>query len=1707
MTTDVAINTASRRFPLFQALQEVAGQPGRGDIAFLRTTNEAFLTLVAEVLSNGPSVSSVAEPQWAIYYVGSKEGSSAFTTADFAVELRERKKEAIFLIIDLREATTGLDGIYSSGKEVDESEVLEKALDLLLGGKPSVVKRCIDDLRRAARRFRRSRDLFTELRFVEGANSVAAALETCWMLGLWPIGDESLDQRKTLIDFSVALVRDLVPPAGVRFESARSRLDRIGVDGTLPELLPVVRLIEQSSRMAFQEAYERNPLPPEFYVGRWALLPRETQGVTEIRLMSWRKPSGDPNVWSGLQLGDSRQLELVLDLDGKVSSDLVIRWQTTPKVVPKHDVTFTIEVVVGDTEVLLQHEQDSAGKDILSARFRPDEFDIEPNDYYEAFIRVRAGEVEATSDEGFVIRSGIPAPRKPVGAKRFRCLAEFLGQIGDSALFEGSCDDPRNICTRRDGQIDLQVYANNRTFKGRITEPGLWSVSEKMLLDNQDALGYLVASVHANGRLDQASVKFVALSEESLSEAKDLVQAWSRLARKVRDFDGFLCFNLANSDSDADAFARLWNQQAGTNWEQLSKVNTLQLFRSDGRLLGVVLLPLHPLRLAFRMYYDSFVRYLSFDAQEVRSTKDRERLCNAVSGNMFPAIYPLVLKDGDVAILQAASALDISAQLLIPPNSVDPNLDERTIRRLWCRDLSEYVAKPDLDEWRTRQLASEIAGVADPKSGDAVLINNFAGGDGSQLAAALAKVIDEVSQVAAAPGKAMDDVRSEDGGATEEQDPNGARFIVRHYPSIRSRESNLDQLAMFFADLWELGEGAQNAVPESFRWIFADQYGKHRFDHAYPLVWSKQSDPMPADLDLAHISVINNVGICEPSLAKRSDLSKLERITPLFGLVPSWVHEFVGRSDSAAWIDYVPSFAKHERFMTRRPDSRLEDALDVVRSVAIEALGGDVDKDWPVVIRRLEESDISLLRSAHASSEKVVLLTSHALDIYRNGTHGFEPRSYLASEMPGGEVGGTSSGVSAVRLTSILAKGYLNQLEKYLDVGDDETALQDMLSRLEEVSLHRSIEFTDRNVYAPLALAVASFAKQFSVGGFASVLPARDQSIVLSLNDLPSELRLSPHKDDTEPEQRVFEDLLMISARANRTILGVNLVRVLPPGERFEKQWISDYEEDINKYERCWAASLEAKDGVLRNLSSRIGLAEALARALEGRQGSMLRGTIRQNFERRLDGLRSVDPSQVVLDIGSPEGQHLLLHGDATFDLGTDAAEGRVLTRLWFVSSGDDRMAASGLFSDCTSSSLSTNATELNEIPKSASETSPDLPHELRNLATNQQPSDRSLEVTEHQYSGDPLTPTQSHSSTSELEGGVETDAVQPPRIVLGDDNLGREATWEPRTTANPHLILTGQSGMGKTTVLLNAAIGLWESGVVPVVVSFHADIDEAVEKEWGETLQVSSLRDAKFNPLRLTQQEMDENPDAYVDSSFAVRDLFSAIFPTLGDIQLAQIREAVVKTYVSFGWASDEGSREVPSLQDVYGVLKKSKDTDRNLMARLEEIFAYKGLFQGGKERSFLQSRQPVLFKLSGSKLDTLQNAAVMFALRSIYAEMFHRGIQRSITHVIVIDEAHRLSGLKLLAEFAREARKYGIALLLASQRISDFSDDLLSNFGSLMFFKSNEDDAKVAGRYLGNVSEARGWGDQVKALAPHRAVYKSGEASPRTIWSRALR
>jgi len=175
---------------------------------------------------------------------------------------------------------------------------------------------------------------------------------------------------------------------------------------------------------------------------------------------------------------------------------------------------------------------------------------------------------------------------------------------------------------------------------------------------------------------------------------------------------------------------------------------------------------------------------------------------------------------------------------------------------------------------------------------------------------------------------------------------------------------------------------------------------------------------------------------------------------------------------------------------------------------------------------------------------------------------------------------------------------------------------------------------------------------------------------------------------------------------------------------------------------------------------------------------------------------------------------------------------------------------------------------------------------------------------------------------------------------------------------------------------------------------------------------------------------------------------------------------------YVSAGFDSDIRSAPVPSIYDFWKLLQARAHSQRDLKkitARLQAVFDLR-LFSEQSTGPSLDTllEKPTVVDLHGLRNQDNQRVAASFFLQRIYRFMFSRAGCTRLYNAIILDEAHRLASLTLIARIMQECRKYGVMFVLSSQRIDDFQQGVLDGAGSQLCLKVNHPDAKQLSRYL---------------------------------------
>lgn len=358
-------------------------------------------------------------------------------------------------------------------------------------------------------------------------------------------------------------------------------------------------------------------------------------------------------------------------------------------------------------------------------------------------------------------------------------------------------------------------------------------------------------------------------------------------------------------------------------------------------------------------------------------------------------------------------------------------------------------------------------------------------------------------------------------------------------------------------------------------------------------------------------------------------------------------------------------------------------------------------------------------------------------------------------------------------------------------------------------------------------------------------------------------------------------------------------------------------------------------------------------------------------------------------------------------------------------------------------------------------------------------------------------------------------------RIPLGENtDNGKGVYWDPFTTTpkkltNQHILIVGKSGAGKTQT---ASAFLWElskAGVPSIIFDFQGEyISGRLTNGDGQTFldcakaKVLDAADGiNVNPLEVPIDPHSGKKQTYIKVVYQVANSLAKIFG-LGDIQHAILRDAITQSFVAAGFAANDKeswNRPAPSFLSVWTTLKHMEaevgGNVRNLNLRIQPLFETGVFLENADPRGFeAVLQEPHVLRLSNLATPELMVAVSRFVLQKIYADMLAKGPSNTMRVFAVVDEAHKLSYEETLTELIREARKYGVGILLASQSVKDFDRVVFDMVGTKIALQLEGDDAKVMSENLGLIDKhERDIARQVILnQAPHRALIRNNHFEP---------
>ena len=1640
---------------LLEAMGRQLGRGSDGDLAFTRALSHAD---IQTLLDTNPT-SLVG---WELVAVGSVS-KPGWITADQAVELREAKCKPTFLLVDAHGAGAGMDGIYSAAREIDEKKLFSEGVALL---KKSTERGWREFAEAAIKRARRigGRRNGTSARqefvfFGEVATSTGNAGALVSLLGLWPVAGENPEECFSLLGQSCLMVeRLLLPPATSVAPAVRvSGLvlgDRTGAQVGLLE-----KLLRSAGGRPRGDILEEVGKDESLWLGnlRPAFLDSTLVG---IELGSWRRPNDALFAWSGLKLIEGEGLPHFLIDRENPKTKLEIRWKPTPDTLPKGAVNYEVRVVAG-SEVLTSRQIEHSGKSEQKVVFSAEDFEeLEESAKLEAFIEVSAAAKSATiteRTEDFIVTFGeAPVSERVSSGEVLRCLVDGVLQASsrdDVGKFVEQRQKGDQALPDKHGYVSCRMPGMRRGF--RVERPKLLQEIERHWANcSGNEIGRWVIRCRADG-FWTTEPSYLPLVEKGGGDEvlNKLAESSRRFRENTLKAAGSLSRLYVHGHASANLAAdylNSWQAALESGDPGLALAHTVEVQTPAGRTIGLVVLPSHPIRLAWQCAYDDLA--LSMRHEEGMSAKRvREAL-----GSLDSAHFPFILPGLDsVPEFVFGDVLGLAAVVMVPSDDREPKAAIATIAACFAGDSEKIL--PALSRSSGHALSREISNYLNSHEDYSVIrINALRPGDGSTVVRALGRALltKRPDESDAEDGIEFRDVSCHlDLYPTDTQSGSAGAYLTKINQRRRAGVASVSA-----EDAWalqSLNRGEGRVLPR-LRWAKRDR----GFSFS------------PAHLAISFDAFTSEVAIHDQDQGAYPLIS--------FGLTANLQREFRVSDGRPIWKLWIPNEQEGIKLSNRVVTERLCKLQAVLaRSVSMAR----ADKAGQPVIQTVPTSDdVESLDSLHRYCDWVVTIDRNA------GVEYFDsPRTvpavydaYLIDAVPERDDLGC--------LQMITSTAHFDEVRHLLDhtlalmgLSGSARNCEFLLGHLKGLSGRLAMRLASGGQDMPKARIGAELIALCLVRS--NCLVANDDSecwmslengFFVPLDDVRD---LLPEEDLSEDDDQKGEESV-----ANRDSRRADLlfVSVAPKG-RLQFRFVEV------KYRRHLAAARAS------------GLVEAVVAQTAATRERWMEWFFGSSLSAAERAIRAGRLARTLRFYADKAVRHYL--GPSVADRIRDEIDRMLKDPVGYEPGQGERCDRAFVFcpdfSPLKPEELFPGLAEECRVWLFGSDTLPDRPYQ----------SDPPIEAAVDEVklsggkdisaSGEMVKGTADEQESAINSTGSDLSQVakaeeSTPVVPLGRSRDGQLVSWFPSIASNPHLMIAGLPGMGKTTCLINMCKNLVVGGVIPIVFSYHDDIDEKLTEVFPD-VQLGDPTRLGFNPMRITH----EGALAHIESAGQLRDIFSAIFPDLGELQLEQLRGAIKKSYTEQGWGGDQAKgAQIPAFRRFVEILRKSERPDARtqaLLARLTELddFAFFNAEEGGL--SLLDSVNPLVLQVHAFRSEAMQRAYASFALYSIYQDMFKRGRPDRITHAIIFDEAHRAARLKLIPIMAKECRKYGLAMAVASQEARDFDPGLYSAIANYLIFRVTEQDARTLSRNVAPSEVERRTADRLKTLPKYEALYFS--------------
>ena len=281
-----------------------------------------------------------------------------------------------------------------------------------------------------------------------------------------------------------------------------------------------------------------------------------------------------------------------------------------------------------------------------------------------------------------------------------------------------------------------------------------------------------------------------------------------------------------------------------------------------------------------------------------------------------------------------------------------------------------------------------------------------------------------------------------------------------------------------------------------------------------------------------------------------------------------------------------------------------------------------------------------------------------------------------------------------------------------------------------------------------------------------------------------------------------------------------------------------------------------------------------------------------------------------------------------------------------------------------------------------------------------------------------------------------------------------------PKFEPNPHIVISGMSGFGKSTLFKSLLLDIRKAGIPCIVFDAHNEHADIVRGLNG------SVHNAAYSGINI----LDLDGASISERTAELTRLFKEVY-SLGYIQATKLRECLWYTYRKAG-ARDRLERHLkitPSVRDLVDELNifiRNSATvgERNTLLHLKDRISLLNntAFSGNTINVKGLNNGINSFSLANMKSKEAQLIYIGELLNRLYTTMHDSGQQNGLRLYIMIDEAQFLvddsNNNSVIAKLIEEGRKYGVGVIIVTHAASSLNRKIMANSSTFATFYARE-------------------------------------------------